>query len=170
MERGLISSPIYLVSRLLCAPPPAAPPTRRSRKQVRRSKHHPALRGRGAALCGGAGGEVCGREEVRHERGGSVRLRRYTVKEHRARVSERWVVGLGALVGGVMDVMATQHHQHQAPASGDADSSAVKPNMAGYLALRSMEENGKSRYFCFLGFVILQAVHNNTASSIGAPE
>ena len=45
--------------------------------------------------------------------------------------------------------LATQHHQHLAPASGDADSSAVKPNMAGYLALRSMEENGKSRYFAF---------------------
>ena len=48
---------------------------------------------------------MCGREEVRQERGGSVRLWRCTVKERRARVSERWVVGLGVLMGGVMGVV-----------------------------------------------------------------
>ncbi|KAK8380966.1 hypothetical protein O3P69_008111 [Scylla paramamosain] len=45
--------------------------------------------GRDREATGGSGGEVCGREEMRHERGGSVRLRRHTVKERRARVSER---------------------------------------------------------------------------------
>lgn len=53
------------------------------------------------------------------------------------------------------------------PAGDETDSLEVEPNMAGYLALKSMEENGESRYFVFSCFFTPQAGHKNTYSPAG---